>query len=76
MSKRMSTSIEIIKSLATLHGFKLKELEGLSKTDIIRRIQIKEGNNPCFATRFNCSQLNCLWYGDCCQFPIVFDIKD
>jgi len=72
----MSTSIEIVKSIALLRGFKLKELEGLSKIDIIRRMQIKEGNNPCFATKFNCLRLSCLWYNDCCQFPIVFDIKD
>lgn len=36
------------------------------KADIIREIQIKEGNFPCFGTAKNwCDQINCLWRSDC-----------
>ncbi|MBE0479154.1 SAP domain-containing protein [Candidatus Aerophobetes bacterium] len=36
------------------------------KPQIIREIQAKEGNFPCFGTaRGFCDQLNCLWRSDC-----------
>ncbi|WP_041584837.1 hypothetical protein [Syntrophus aciditrophicus] len=37
---------------------------GRSKQDIIRDIQIKEGNDPCFQTRQQCDN-DCLWKQDC-----------
>ena len=37
------------------------------KVDLIREIQIKEGNEPCYGTKFlKCDNLNCLWRKDCC----------
>ena len=39
---------------------------GRKKVDIIRDIQIKEGNFPCFRTAEDyCDQLDCLWRSDC-----------
>ena len=38
---------------------------GRSKQDIIRDIQINEGNDPCFNTKKECDGL-CLWKDDCC----------
>jgi hypothetical protein len=39
---------------------------GLSKTEIIRKIQSAEGNFPCFRTaEKTCDQANCLWLDDC-----------
>ncbi len=40
---------------------------GKKKIEIIREIQKKEGNIPCFATeRVNyCGEENCLWRNDC-----------
>lgn len=36
------------------------------KTDLIRAIQIKEGNNPCFMTGIvDCPHTGCCWWGDC-----------
>ena len=36
------------------------------KVDLIRAIQIKEGNTPCFKTEVNdCDQTDCSWRGDC-----------
>ena len=43
---------------------------GKKKVDLIRLIQEKEGNIPCFATdRVKyCNELNCLWREDCLKF--------
>ena len=37
------------------------------KPDLIRAIQIAEGNTPCFGTRPNgsCEQQSCCWRPDC-----------
>jgi hypothetical protein len=38
----------------------------MNKTDLIRLIQVKEGNTPCFKTAHNsCDQEDCLWKSDC-----------
>lgn len=39
----------------------------LSKTELIKTIQLVEGNFDCFATAHNgeCDQLDCLWRADC-----------
>jgi len=38
----------------------------MNKTDLIRSIQTKEGNLPCFqAARDFCDQTDCLWRSDC-----------
>jgi hypothetical protein len=39
----------------------------MRKGDLIRAIQSKEGNEPCFAAewRVNCQQTQCLWRSDC-----------
>ena len=37
-----------------------------NKTELIRTIQIKEGNTPCFKTvETYCDQAGCLWKSDC-----------
>ncbi|MCX8043273.1 MAG: SAP domain-containing protein [Desulfobacterota bacterium] len=39
---------------------------GMKKPDIIRAIQIREGNTPCFQTNPDqCGQSGCLWRQDC-----------
>jgi hypothetical protein len=41
---------------------------GMKKVDLIRAIQSKEGNNPCFMTGLDlCDQYNCCWRSEC--FP-------
>ena len=39
----------------------------MKKTDLIRAIQVAEGNNACFATSSlqTCGQMTCLWREDC-----------
>jgi hypothetical protein len=41
--------------------------EGRSKTDLVRAIQLQEGNFDCFATADSreCDQPDCLWRNDC-----------
>ncbi len=36
------------------------------KVDLIRAIQVKEGNAPCYQTGIAaCPQAGCCWWGDC-----------
>jgi hypothetical protein len=38
----------------------------MKKVDLIKTIQVKEGNWPCFETAQNyCDQFQCLWRSDC-----------
>ena len=39
----------------------------LSKPELIRKIQLTEGNFDCFGTAFSgeCDQVNCSWRSDC-----------
>ena len=37
-----------------------------NKADLIKSIQVKEGNNPCFKTAGTyCDQTDCCWRKDC-----------
>ncbi|MDA8414199.1 MAG: hypothetical protein M0023_10495 [Desulfobacteraceae bacterium] len=40
---------------------------GVKKIDIVRAIQEKEGNTPCFSTgkAAECGQPHCLWFAAC-----------
>lgn len=53
-------------SLAESNGIKYKALSSL---DLIKTIQISEGNFDCFATAYNgeCDQNECCWRKDCFQ---------
>lgn len=40
----------------------------IRKADLIRSIQAKEGNVPCYQTGLDsCDQTNCCWMSDCLQ---------
>lgn len=55
--------LEDIKKRAKKLGIKFT---GLSKTDLIRTIQIYEGNYPCFDTAHKyCDRMDCCWRDDC-----------
>ncbi|MBI5491541.1 MAG: SAP domain-containing protein [Deltaproteobacteria bacterium] len=44
----------------------LKSKVGMKKPDLIREIQVKEGNFPCFGTAAEyCDQWLCCFRGDC-----------
>ncbi len=44
---------------------------GMKKVDLIRTIQEREGNVPCFFTERVqlCGETQCLWYESCKTFP-------
>ncbi|MFA5411644.1 MAG: SAP domain-containing protein [Candidatus Omnitrophota bacterium] len=47
-------------------GLGLKDTWKLSKPDLIKAIQRKEGNFDCFGTARNyCDQAGCAWRSDC-----------
>jgi hypothetical protein len=43
----------------------VKNYSRLAKTDLIRAIQEKEGNAPCYQNIHDCRQYDCLWMPDC-----------
>ena len=43
----------------------VKNYSRLAKTDLIRAIQEKEGNAPCYQNIHDCRQFDCLWRPDC-----------
>ena len=52
-----------IRMIAKSMGINPKKM---NKTDLIRSIQIEEGNKPCFKTADTyCDQADCLWKSDC-----------
>ena len=56
-----------IKKLATTMGIKGSKMK---KNELIRTIQSKEGNSPCFQQESSgsCLQMDCCWRDDCMQF--------
>lgn len=57
-------NLEKVRSIARLQGVRAGKLV---KDDLIRAIQLAEGNFACFATARNaeCDQLACRWRDDC-----------
>lgn len=46
--------------------YNIKGVVGKKKADIIREIQLAEGNFDCFGTAgYECEQIDCLWRDDC-----------
>jgi nuclear transport factor 2 (NTF2) superfamily protein len=65
-------NINEIRSYAKKVGENINEkIDGkwqkVKKYDLIKRIQVKEGNTPCFNSIeiTNCQEKNCSWYKDC-----------
>ncbi len=54
--------IQEIRKIAKNWGIQAKV--GRSKKDLIRDIQVMEGNSPCFHTKETCEN-DCLWKDDC-----------
>lgn len=59
-------NMQEIRTIAKQHFI---EVAGLSKRDIIHKLQHQEGNFDCFATAYEgeCDQPGCLWRNDCLQ---------
>ncbi len=56
-------NISNVRRIAKEKGVKVGRIK---KADMIRAIQVAEGNNPCFGTGIeNCAYKDCLWREDC-----------
>jgi len=57
-------NLKDIKDMAKSQGIKVGNMK---KENIIRSIQLAEGNFNCFGTAIagECDQMNCIWRGDC-----------
>jgi hypothetical protein len=57
-------NLEDIKKIAKSHGIKVGKMK---KNEIVRAIQLAEGNEECFGTekKASCGQSDCLWIHDC-----------
>ena len=55
-----------IRVIAKEHGLKTS---GIKKQDLIKQIQVAEGNFDCFSTAIEgaCDQKACLWRDDCLE---------
>ncbi len=51
-----------IKKIAKKMGIAPKKMK---KTELIRAIQVKEGHTPCYKTKTECGQMDCIWRKDC-----------
>jgi hypothetical protein len=72
LTKIASTQEEIEMTPKELKKFAQKyeiDPKGLSKTELVRGIQRKEGNFDCFASALegSCDQPQCLWRDDCLE---------
>lgn len=56
--------MEEVRSIAKLHGIRPGKL---SKSELIKSVQVREGNFDCFATACSgeCDQAGCCWREDC-----------
>ena len=69
---KIIVSIYTMESVMTLESIKKKAAAigitagKMNKTDLIRQIQAKEGNFPCYLTAIGgCDQAECVWRADC-----------
>jgi hypothetical protein len=61
--------LQNIKEIAKERGLKVS---GQKKENLIKQIQIAEGNFDCFATAYAgvCDQMGCLWRDDCLKASV------
>jgi len=47
----------------------VKNYSRMAKADLIRAVQVAEGNSPCYQQIFDCRVDDCLWREEC-QSPV------
>ena len=57
-------TLDEVKAIAKQHNIKTSRV---TKKELVRAIQVNEGNSPCFDTKTSkmCGQDNCLWREYC-----------
>ena len=63
IANAMETFDALVRRIALLMG--VQDIAGKDIVDLVWQIQVKEGNQACFRTKENCSQMNCLWREQC-----------
>lgn len=48
----------------------VKNYSRFNKADLIRAVQLAEGNSPCYRQISDCGELDCLWREECQSEPI------
>ncbi len=48
----------------------VKKYSRFSKPDLIRAVQVAEGNSPCYQQIFDCRVYDCLWREECQAEPL------
>jgi hypothetical protein len=56
-------TLKEIRELARQQG--VKNYSRLNKGELIRTIQVHEGNSPCYQTIMECREDSCLWRSSC-----------
>jgi len=59
----METFDALVRRIALLSG--VDDIAAKDTIELVWAIQKKEGNTPCFRTRQNCPQTDCLWREQC-----------
>jgi hypothetical protein len=64
MQGEVVMKLDEIKEIAKQHNLKTGKI---TKSELIRAIQLAEGNLPCFedSQTAHCRQVHCLWRADC-----------
>lgn len=55
-----------IKNIAVEHGVITNGMR--TKGEVIHAIQQNEGNQPCYATKADCDNVDCAWHMDCVNY--------
>jgi len=63
IANAMETFDALVRRISLLMG--VQDIADKDTIDLIRQIQIKEGNQACFRTKENCPRVNCLWREQC-----------
>ena len=56
-------NLQQIQKMARSNG--LSNINKMKKAELIRAVQVAEGNSPCFQRISACGQMDCLFRGDC-----------
>lgn len=57
--------MKVIQIREKAKALKVKNYSRMRKDDLIRAVQLAEGNTDCFKRIKECGQMDCLWRSDC-----------
>ena len=57
--------MKVMEIRAMARDLGVKKYSRFSKPDLIRAVQVAEGNSPCFQQIYDCRVDDCLWREEC-----------